>query len=487
MKKTRYIKIIGIIMLAYSIIIPGLLADGWHPSEEYLHLYEPAQKAVIYWGEDTQILYLSSAAKSDNITNLAWVVPIISTTQPIITAGNMSIFEKLVDYFKPKYYYQSYDVTLSNGKTHRNVTIIEVKEIDIYDIIVVQATNASDLLEWLKENNLQIPDNAEEVINHYINQNNCYFVVNKIDLKNRFKDVIEQLENGTRHENYSEYQRVLEDLRIGMSTPLKFEFKPPVPYYPLIISSLNEGYSKIDVYVISEEPMADKNMILKFDQCKLISDEFKENLSEYIPTDNAKYVTRLYYNGRLTDLSDDAVFNCFSKFRPKTSAFLFASGSYHNLSEESEFKIMTFDQNSGILQLNYRIDNEGPWMVAEKIKNPDKMYFDFALYMDTDTGFLKSYKILSASNYAEWKIVIDPTDMDNGIHKVEFQIIEKDGNIISISEPLTQLFFVNNSADQQNTENEETNQASNSFALSGLIMLSMFAIAVISRKTSFKK
>jgi hypothetical protein len=191
MKKIRKIEIFTIITLVFSILAPGVLADGWHPSEEYLHLYEPAQKAVIYWGDGTQILYLSSAARSENITNLAWVVPIISTTVPTITAGNMSIFEKLVDYFKPDYYpHYAWFQTL-DGRENGNVTIIEIKEIDIYDIMVVQATNASDLLDFLKENNLQIPDNAEEVINHYIKQDNCYFVVNKIDLKNRFKDVIE--------------------------------------------------------------------------------------------------------------------------------------------------------------------------------------------------------------------------------------------------------------------------------------------------------
>ena len=68
--------------------------------QEYLHLYEPYQKAVINWDGTTETLILASAVKSDNLTDIAWVVPILSSSMPNVTAGNMSVFEDLVEYFK---------------------------------------------------------------------------------------------------------------------------------------------------------------------------------------------------------------------------------------------------------------------------------------------------------------------------------------------------------------------------------------------------
>ena len=41
--------------------------------------------------------------------------------------------------------------------------------------------------------------------------NNCYFVVNKIDLKNKFKEEIEQIESGNVTLDLTEYYQVLSD------------------------------------------------------------------------------------------------------------------------------------------------------------------------------------------------------------------------------------------------------------------------------------
>lgn len=181
-------------MLVTSGIIPTVSADGWHPSEEYLHLYEPAQKAVIYWNGYSETLILSSAVRSETLTNIAWVVPIISTTKPEVSSGNMSLFEELVEFFDPFYYWYPYFREKDRDSViNGNVTVIEIKEIDIYDVIIIKAENTSDLIDWLEENNLKVPEEAYDVIDKYVKTENCYFVINKIDLKNRFKDILEQL------------------------------------------------------------------------------------------------------------------------------------------------------------------------------------------------------------------------------------------------------------------------------------------------------
>ena len=92
-----------LLILIISAIVLNTQADGWHPSQEFLHLYEPAQKAVINWDGITEIMILSSAVRTENLTNITWVVPIISTTKPKISAGNMSVFEELVQNFEYNY------------------------------------------------------------------------------------------------------------------------------------------------------------------------------------------------------------------------------------------------------------------------------------------------------------------------------------------------------------------------------------------------
>ena len=94
-------------------------------------------------------MILSSAVRNENLTNITWVVPIISTTKPNISTGNMSVFKKLVEYFR--YNYQ-WNHLFRKGNLYIDgiggVNIIEIKIVDIYDIIIIKATNSSDFINW---------------------------------------------------------------------------------------------------------------------------------------------------------------------------------------------------------------------------------------------------------------------------------------------------------------------------------------------------
>jgi len=477
MKTIKTIKILGILTLVFSFIGSGVLADGWHPSAEFLHLYEPAQKAVIYWDGTMEIMVLSSAVKSDNLTDIAWVVPIISTTKPNVTAGNMSVFEELVDFFGASYWWNTHFRTIKQYDSNSNVSVIEISEIDIYDVIIVKATNASDLLDWLVENNLMVPENAHDVIDRYVQMDNCYFIINKIDLKNRFKDVIEQLENGTLHENFREYQRVLHDLKIGMATPLRFEFTPPEPYYPLVISSLNAGEGKIEVYVIAEKPVADINGIMLVDRCKNMTDKLKEKLQEFFPIGEEEYVTRLLFNGLLEDLTDDAVFDFFTPSSKYDPVFLYIPSNLENLTGTALVDIMVFDQDGGLLELQYRVDSTGPWMVAER---SDMAYiyerwwsiFDYSVYVSETDGAL-------------WTIEIDAMNLTEGNHTLEMRVLHERYDNLYYT-PVYSCDFTT----LKDTAESETLKTTNSNSLhaaliSGLVAISIVSVAVTSRKIKF--
>ena len=482
MKKNRFVKIMSTALLI--IIIPFMCtplanADGWHPSAEQLHLYEPAQKAVISWDGTTQIMYLSSAVKSDNLTDIAWVVPITSTTKPEVSAGNMTVFEELVDYFDEYYWWHSpFRKLVDYGKGNGNITIIEVSEVDIYDVIILKASNATDLIDWLTENNLLVPEEAHKVIKRYVEKENCYFVVNKLDLKNRFKDTIEKIEKGEIPENMSEYLKVLEDLKKGMATPLKFEFTPLEPYYPLVISSLNAGKGAIEIYVIGEKPVADSNNIMRVDHCKQIDKELKDKLKEFFSVDKAQYVTRLYYNGELKDLSDDAVFEFFTRTSRYDSVFLYIPSELENLTGKASIDIMVFDPKGGLIELQYRIDNSGPWMVADR---SDISYIFKSWYKRYNVYVAKSHEAL-------WTINLDTANLTDKNHSIELRILhEKYSNIYYSAIHSFNFTKQNENITNKNITNNYSNKNQIAILLSSLVVISMATVAVISKKTKSTK
>jgi len=480
----------GLMTLATAVLTPTASADGWHPSAEFLHLYEPFQKAVIYWTGHVEVMYLSSAVKVENLTNIAWIVPIISTSRPDVTAGNMSIFEELVEFFGTSYWHEYYKgrdgiyyLTGSN-----NVTVIEVKEVDIYDVIIVKATNASDLLDWLVENGLKVPENAFEIIDSYVQKDNCYFVINKLDLKNRFSDVLEQIENGTitNESRFNEYQKVINDLRIGMATPLKFRFTPPNPYYPLTISSLNKGDGKIEVYVIAEKPVMDTNNILNFDKCKKVTDELKEILENFFFKDDRElYVTRLSYFAELEKLSDDAEFEFLEEVSRYHPVFFGFPSNLEGLSGFSQMDVLTYDPNGGILELHYRIDGKGPWILAYGANwfkiNIKKILMDS--FSNFPPGPYDTY--VGKNTNAYWSIGIDTVDLIDGNHTIELRVFRQRGDSFMYTPSLVKEFTVDNTKETGETETDQSKFDLGPIVLSGFIILSMIAIAVISKKTKF--
>lgn len=543
-------KILFFILPMYFLWSMPIYADGMYVSNIHRHMEEPSQKTIIAWDGKKETMILAAAARSSNIANFAWIVPIISRTQPIVSKGDIAIFRQLVSFFMRDSLAYGQALGL---KTPEGVEVLESKEIDIYDITVLKAETAKDLMKWLTSNGYKIPPQAENVFHTYIVHEEpgkkvfdglpplkTYFVANKVDLKNRYKKEIEEVRciyakhkahydklcaevnklfskygihekvgqgpyttyqylevlgiisnsvhepanpfklprrwsaelgqgikveeicsaepyfqdqrigfrqpkghqwamavyrNGEfvdvvdyiaytknsrrpgRHlnpaqtikevtlskfskkeahplkeyiDNREDYHAVLDneencetalealardlnqalgtrlwelqqlsqhlfprawmmsaalefsngeipltsqiasvaralgtqeqkesiapltkamsDLRTGLSTPLKIEFQPAQPNYPLRISSLNQGLSSVEVYVLSARPVVDQNKILQVDQSKAVSQKLAKSLARKGLSGTGGYVTRLSYHGHLSNLTADAVF-----------------------------------------------------------------------------------------------------------------------------------------------------------------------------------
>jgi len=200
-------KILLLLLLVSTLLVTVVSADGWHLSDYELHLQEPNQKAVISWDGETETMILSSAVKSNNISNFAWVIPIQSYAKPEVIAGNISIFEDLVRYFEKKEPVEN----IFKTECGSGVEVLESKEIDVYDITILKTTNSNNLINWLNENGYKVPKESKPILDKYVAKENCYFIANKIDLKNKFEEEINIIER-IYSEKEQRYNQLYEDI-----------------------------------------------------------------------------------------------------------------------------------------------------------------------------------------------------------------------------------------------------------------------------------
>jgi len=340
--KTKNKKILIGILTVIIILSSHASADGgaFVMPDYHEHVYLPSQKAAIFWDGENETLILSTMIKADDITDIAWVVPIQSKTKPEVEKGNIEIFYDVAELFMPAEKPSGPGFGAFNlGGKEADVTVIESKKVDIYDITILAATDANALVDWLNDNGYKTPESAIPVLRYYCEKEDFYFIANRINLKNKYKD-LEITENDRRcagrieipwySPGYEDIDYIIEDeleyalkydecenaskdavkvlveLEQGVSTPIKIEFKPDNAFYPQKMSSVNEGDIEINIYVFSRTPIRDENGILSVSRMIKINNDW---LKEKYNLTNEKYITLLEYDGDLDGLEQDSFFS----------------------------------------------------------------------------------------------------------------------------------------------------------------------------------
>ncbi len=174
-----------------------LHADGGFFGDEEMDLFEPSQKAIIYWRAYTEILIVSSQVKAKRIQDLnsiAWLIPIFSGRKPTVDEADPEIFKTFEEYFPPPIDFDTdalSDDDLSLGDSG-GFQVLEQKKIDVYDISILRTTNVSVMLDWLNKNRYFVPQSAKKVLETYVEEGAHYFIANKINLKNELGDDVEK-------------------------------------------------------------------------------------------------------------------------------------------------------------------------------------------------------------------------------------------------------------------------------------------------------
>jgi len=325
----------GLIALMVLLFSGLAFADGGivpHPFESAL---APDQKAAIFWNGSTERMILSTKITSEDFTGMAWVVPIQSNSMPEVKQADNDIFFDLADLFytRPKYEGGIMSVPgLSGAASPPGVEVVQTQKVDIYDLTTLKATSAEALINWLNDNNFAFPENKKKVLDYYIQNGNYYFVANKINLLNKYPDAIvgenekncanaifmygsyeemlspsqvEEISKGKEDCNNANMQAVkaLVELKQGIATPLEFIFTPEKPFYPMAISSINNGRTTANVYVFGKECFDDSSQVLEFKnavQDSALAKEYGFN--------NAKCISLLRYSGPNAKLAKDSFF-----------------------------------------------------------------------------------------------------------------------------------------------------------------------------------
>ena len=214
-----------------ALVVPSVtLADGMvmPPIDQWIQ--ETDQKAVIFYDKGVETMVISIAFQGD-AEDFAWIVP--TPSKPTVKKGSDELFtnlESLTGYSDIYYNDSLAPFGAIQESTKSEVTVVETKKIDYYDVTVLSSTDNDSLTKWLNDNGYNFPTAASYILNDYIN-NGWYFVAMKIDPESLgWTDVEGQL-------------------RSGHATPVSLSFTTENIVYPMKISSVTSQGGTTEVGV----------------------------------------------------------------------------------------------------------------------------------------------------------------------------------------------------------------------------------------------
>ncbi|NIO22616.1 MAG: DUF2330 domain-containing protein [Candidatus Aenigmarchaeota archaeon] len=321
---------LALFILIFAFLIQPQLtgADGAIFNSYETYVVYPTQKAAIIWDGNKETMILSTRFITEELVDFAWVIPITSTSKPEVSEGDIEVFYKIKKLLEPPKRIVFLPI-ISGGL---EVEVIEEKKVDIYDIAILKATDAEALVNWLNENGYVTPQTTIPTLQYYTNQENFYFIANKINLSNKYGNIritsneIICFDNipRSRYMNETEFNyvvarelrkycdpdspflsrenlKLLHKLKTGISTPVKIEFYPERLFYPMKMTSIYDRPVSIDIYIFSETPVMYPSDIAKRGVVKRTGSELKEMLD----LDKEEYMTRVYFRGHASELEND--------------------------------------------------------------------------------------------------------------------------------------------------------------------------------------
>jgi hypothetical protein len=231
--KTAFITVF--IILLVSITSSAYADRGVFPIMD-ADVYGPGQKAIIVWNGELERLILSTDLYSNKEVKALEVIPFPS--KPKVEAGSFSAFEVIQRLMKDKAPRAPIEKTA--------LEVIFHEKIAAHDVTIVKAENKEELINFMFNhiNGFNVSQSlftrGEAILEDYLDRGFYYWVFDSIDLS----------------------------FEAGSVEPLIYEFQSSFLYYPMKISSLAEGSTKITLYLITSEPIIESDLPVKMSLAK---------------------------------------------------------------------------------------------------------------------------------------------------------------------------------------------------------------------------
>jgi hypothetical protein len=210
-----------VVLVALGLMVSSFAsADGMLIPPPSKTMYETDQKAVIFYEDGIENLVLSITFQGD-AEDFAWIVP--TPAKPEVEKSTKQLFERLDELTRPEQVVPTQRDGLglygaTNDVMEEKVTVLETKQIDYYEISVLESSDSQTLYNWLNDHGYRFPQAGSYIIDEYIQQG-WLFTAIKIDNQ---KEAMAQGQ-----------------LNSGNAVPLKLSFATEQMVYPLKISSLS--------------------------------------------------------------------------------------------------------------------------------------------------------------------------------------------------------------------------------------------------------
>jgi hypothetical protein len=259
------------------LLFPGFAyGDGFViGSEENVPVFEPSQCALIKKekGYETIILRIRVTTRLDQI---GWLIPLPS--YPEVSEGPKGIFtelEKLTPPPPPPHYGITYLSETIGEDSVAPYVKVETDTVGIYEVNKIQSNDGSALYDWLNENEFKQSASVKPILDEYID-NRFSFIAIRVLLDNM------------------DTTQKLEAIRSKWLPPLRIRFKTKKLFYPMKISSLNPGSTRLTLWILDryqvDFPGASFIWGKKVNSNRLRTQGFKSIAKEVKGT---RYLTRL--------------------------------------------------------------------------------------------------------------------------------------------------------------------------------------------------
>jgi hypothetical protein len=196
---------------------------------------EPEQKALLVFDRGVEDLVLEVKYEGAS-QDFGWIVPLPS--RPDMAPERPELFEDLSKLTQSPHYGGSdllAKATRTMGGQASEVRVLEHRRVGVYDAAVLAAARAGALAGWLAAHGFRVPAGDTDVLDRYARRGWVFTAL-------RIHPAVRESGLET-------------SLAAGTIQPLRFRFRSTEAVYPLAISALTKGKSRVLLYVLAREPL----------------------------------------------------------------------------------------------------------------------------------------------------------------------------------------------------------------------------------------